>query len=436
MSEEPNSRSRSKPIMIGARTGSASFAVDIEGDFDPIQLGSAINHLEKAVALSPDHPRYRRVLAEAHLAARRFDRALTHLRQIDKLRPEPRTHYLMAYAYFALGDLDQAEALLAGLNDAGEVGFSRYHLLRGRILYERRRFADAMNEFSRALDVRPHAALPRWHMGRALVAHAQYVLTDAGNLYRRALQLLTSYLPTKSQLEEWHYLLGRVHLALHHPVEALEHLELARRHAGGSETYLLLGFAHLLRGRKKKAMELLAESTKSPEERARCRDYLCEVVSTPRNRLAAMGFPAEQSGLVDLVDEGFLERIFGRGSQEMQRVLEAAMSKKPFTLARTRAEDTRAPLASRLFASTTIEEAPSPPPVAPVVGETSGRGDRIFPKTHLDVTEALPLPEESGADPVTEGEERISRTETLDQDDIWDADLDVEFDPDRGEPER
>ncbi len=342
----------------------------------------------------------------------------------------------MAYAYFSLGDLDQAEALLSGLADEGEVGFSRYHLLRGRILYEHRRYAEAMNEFSRALDVRPHAALPRWHMGRALVAHAQFVLSDAGNLYRRALQLLTSYLPTKGQLEEWHYLLGRVHLALHHPVEALEHLELARRHAGGSETFLLLGFAHLLHGRRKKAMELLAESTKSPEERARCRDYLCEVVSTPRNRLAAMGFPADKPGLVDLVDEEFLENIFGRGSSEMQKVLEAATSKKPFTLARTRAEDTREPRAAgRLFASTTIEETPAPPAATPAVGETSGQGDRIFPKTHLDVTEALPLPEGSSEASLDKKENEISRTEILDGDDLWDADLGDEFDAKRGDTE-
>ena len=398
--------------MDNSRGVTSSITVNVEGDFDPAVLRRAIAHLEKAISLDPGNARYRRVLAEAYLAARRFDAALTELLRIAESRTEPRLQYLVAYCHYRLGDQDAADSVLAAISGESSLGFSRLHLLRGRILFERHRHAEAMNEFSRALDLHPDAALPRWHMARALVAHAQSSLGDSTNHYRRALRLLANYAPTREQFDDWHYLLGRVHLALHHPVEALEHLERARRHAASQEKSLLLGFCYLLHGDRERARDLLASAATDPELRVRCTDYLCEVVSTPRDQLLAMGLPKEQAAVVGMVGEDFLAGIFGPRAPETARIIDVACSPNRQQVARTLVEETTDPLlGGRLFASATVDSGdvestvvskgsrrrsdpitagdPSGPPDPEA--DTVVREGSIFPQTQLDVTEGMPM---------------------------------------------
>ncbi|MCA9321705.1 MAG: tetratricopeptide repeat protein [Planctomycetes bacterium] len=418
---------------------STTISVNVEGHFDPEGLRLAIRHLEKAVALASNKARYRRLLAEAYLAARQNEAALEQLREVIGKRQEPRLQFLMALALYRLGRNDRAEIELGRINDSGVLGFSRLHILRGRILYDRHRFAEAVNEFGRALEVSQDAEAPRWHMGRALVAHAQSALSDPTNLYRRALKLLTTYTPDREELDEWHRLLGRIHLALHQPIEALEHLELSQRHSTTDEKTMLLGFALLLHGDRERSQSLLASAAKNPSLRVHVTEYLREVVSTPRELLVGMGKDAVRGDASRIVSEDFLIAVFGPRSAEAQRVIEAATRHPSQFTIRTQVELTTTPLTGgRLFATSVIDEgtstADASAPKRPVnhdLEEPTVVSDRVFPPTHLDLTESLPLDEQSGPVPVDQPKARPNAPppaddadQVLDEDDDWDIGLD------------
>lgn len=373
---------------------SGLLTVNVEADFDQERLGRAISSLEHALELDAENVRYRKVYAEALLAARRFNDAVDHLLLVYRSRSEPRVAYLIAYAYYRLNHLPSAERYLDEVVSDTNVGFSRLHVLRGRILYEKRLYAEAVNEFSRALIINPDSPLPKWHMGRALVAHAAQLAEDTANLYRRALKLVTEYSPIQEELDEWHRTLGRIHIALHHPLEALRHLEEVKNVPGNDKT-LLLGLALLLSGSLDPAASALAEAAADPETRPRCAEYLLEIVTTPAANLAASaGSTNLDPGRVDKV---YLERIFGEGAAEVHSIMYAAESPRRHEAARTRVELCSPLVSGRLFAGEGLGkpgtgEAPPAADSEQTTEDVSVESidDTLKPQTMLDVTSELP----------------------------------------------
>ncbi len=380
--------------------------VNVEAEFDTDRLRRAIAHLESAVRADAGNLRYRKVLAEAYLAARRFDAALDQLRAVWKNRPDPRVAYLLAYTCYRLGELQEAETLLDRIGHDESVGFSRLHELAGRIRHDRGQYAEAVNEFSQALILSPDSPGPKWHMARSLVAHAATQGEDRLGLFRRALGLLKSLRPGPSLQDEWHETLGRVYLALHQPVEALRHLERSVRSAG-AEKSLLLGLAWLLRGEDDKGRPYLREAARNAEIRPRCASYLAEIATTPRHLLERMGVRAGRAGIPLFLDEDFLGSVFGAGAPEVLEVINSGLRPRADRMSRTQAEadpDSAGP-GGRLFAPPERESGSSetrapakdkenqtPDDVETRLVETSPRseGDRLFPKTMLEI----PGPEE------------------------------------------
>lgn len=346
--------------------------VNVENDFQTDLLREAIGHLERAVEGDPGNHRYRRTLGEALLAARRFDAGLAHLLMAHHAHPEPRTAYLIAFAYWRLGKPDQAEPFLAQAGADDPIGFARLDVLRGRILYDRKNYAEAANLFARALITRPDAPDPSWNLARALVAHATGLGEDTSGIYRRVLQILNAYKPKPEQTDEWHLLLGRTFLALQYPMESLKHLEASRAPAGG-EKALLLGVCLLLRGAADTAVPWLKMAAASGEMRRRTESYLSEIAGAPADVLQAMGAPDAGSASRTFLDREVLARIFGTDAPEIARIQEAA------TLwlhdPRTRADFE--PRGGRLFAGNLRDASletylspspfPSPSPTTPAV---------------------------------------------------------------------
>ena len=92
-----------------------------------------------------------------------------------------RVHYSLAMAYRGLGDADKAKAhlaqqgsvgvrvadpLLDGLQDL--ITGERVYLARGKVAFEARRYADAVNEFRKAVASKPDSVTARINLGAAL----------------------------------------------------------------------------------------------------------------------------------------------------------------------------------------------------------------------------------------------------------------------------
>lgn len=383
--------------------------VNVEAEFDSDRLQQAINHLEKAVAIDPSNPRYRKSLGEALVASRRFEDAITLFQSAHDLAHDPRIAYLIALSFYRLGRPKDALPFVTRVHGDKSVGFARADLLRGRILLDNERFSEAANAFAEASMLNASAREPRWYRAKALIALANRTEEDTTGFYRTALQILSSYDPTPAEEEEWRFLLGRIYLALQHPMQALMHLE-QTRHLGGKERVLLLGIALFLQGSRALARVNLADAASEPTQRQSCERYLCEIVASSPDRLRAMGAPESGINAPNQIDREFLVAVFGRNAPEVDRVMNAASRWREGTQT---AADMTAGTKGRLFAPLSLGETPSIRRQAP--GETDPpknvattveigkkppqrRGEttegpiptgRLDPRTHVDVGAGL-----------------------------------------------
>lgn len=381
--------------------------VNVEAEFDPGRLRQAIAHLEKAVEIDPSNQRYRRFLGEALIAARRFEDAIGHLESAYGFAQDQRTAYLIALAFYRLGRAKDALPFVTKMRGDESVGFARADLLRGRILLDNGRLAEAANAFAEASMLNAAAREPQWYRAKALIALADQSDGDTTGFYRTALQILSSYEPTTTEEEEWRFLLGRVYLALQHPMQALMHLE-QTRHLGGKERVLLLGIALFLQGSRALARANLSDAASDPATRERCARYLSEIVASSPDRLRAMGAPEAGVNAPNHVDRDFLDGVFGRNAPEVDRIADAASRWREGT--HTAAEMTGGGK-GRLFAplsasgSSSIKRAmgakdPAAPVAETVIEKTppQRRGEttegpiptgRLDPRTYVDVGAVL-----------------------------------------------
>jgi tetratricopeptide (TPR) repeat protein len=124
----------------------------------------------------------RSLLGQAALARRDFKAAVEHLEAALAAVPEAnRLHYPLALAYRGLGDRTRAESHLA---QAGQVGLKppdpwldavtnlrvgeRTAVMRGRVAAQAGRYADAAQEFRRALAAQPDSVEARVNLGSVL----------------------------------------------------------------------------------------------------------------------------------------------------------------------------------------------------------------------------------------------------------------------------
>ena len=405
--------------------------VNVESEFDPALLRRAIAQLETAVRADAKNTRYRKVLSEAYLAARKFDAAYQQLEIVWLENPEPRAAYLLAYTAYRLERYAEAEQRLSDIGEQAEsFGFSRMHELRGRIFYGRGDFAEAVNEFSRALIINPDSRGPRWYLARSLVAYAQYRVNDTRALYLRALQILKDLGPKLNWEDEWHELLGRTYLALHHPIEALQHFERSRQPAN-DEKSMLVGFTYLLHGENDRAQELLHAAVQNADIRPRCSLYLQELASYPRHLMQGLGVATGPNNIPLFLDVNFLSAVFGDNAEEIGLLIHAGSQPRPELLARTRAEvNPDSSQYGHLLVPPELGEQGSTP--KPKVEEATTNaedaapphGDRLFPKTILEIpTTKMSSPHHGAEDASGRGAVNTDGQSHASEDD-WDVKLD------------
>lgn len=137
--------------------------------------------LRKALSTPADAAAHS-LLGQAALARRDFQGALEHLSAALAAAPEAnRLHYPLALAYRGLGDRTKAEEHLA---QAGQVGLKppdpwldavaglrvgeRVAVMRGRVAAQAGRYADAAQEFRKALAAQPESVEARVNLGSVL----------------------------------------------------------------------------------------------------------------------------------------------------------------------------------------------------------------------------------------------------------------------------
>lgn len=137
--------------------------------------------LRKALR-TPAAPAARSLLGQAALARRDFKAAAEHLEAALAAAPEAnRLHHPLALAYRGLGDRAKAEQHLA---QAGQVGLKppdpwldavaglrvgeRVAVMRGRVAAQAGRYADAAQEFRKALAAQPDSVEARVNLGSVL----------------------------------------------------------------------------------------------------------------------------------------------------------------------------------------------------------------------------------------------------------------------------
>jgi tetratricopeptide (TPR) repeat protein len=138
--------------------------------------------LQKALDTPAMQPAARSLLGQAALARRDFKAAVEHLEAALAAVPDAnRLHYPLALAYRGLGDRAKAEEHLAR---AGQVGLKppdplldavaglrvgeRVALMRGRVAAQAGRYAEAAEEFRKALAARPESVEARVNLGSVL----------------------------------------------------------------------------------------------------------------------------------------------------------------------------------------------------------------------------------------------------------------------------
>ncbi len=140
--------------------------------------------LRKAAAVPATNAAARSLLGQAALARRDFKAAVEHLEAAIAAVPAAnRLHYPLALAYRGLNDRVRAEEHLAR---AGQVGLKapdplldgvadlrlgeRVALMRGRVAAQAGRYADAAQEFRKALAARPESVEARVNLGSVLAS--------------------------------------------------------------------------------------------------------------------------------------------------------------------------------------------------------------------------------------------------------------------------
>lgn len=146
------------------------------------KLEEAETALRKALAVPVTRAAAHSFLGQTALARRDFKGAAEHLEAALAAVPEAtRVHYPLALAYRGLNDRAKAEEHLA---KAGQVGLKppdplldgvanlrvgeRVALMRGRVAAQAGRYADAANEFRKALAAQPRSVEARVNLGSVL----------------------------------------------------------------------------------------------------------------------------------------------------------------------------------------------------------------------------------------------------------------------------
>jgi tetratricopeptide (TPR) repeat protein len=203
-------------------------------------------------------------LGQTALSRRNYETAARHFEKALALAPEAnRLHYALAMAYRGLGQTEKARAQLALSGTVGVraadplvdglrelVKGARLHLIRGRAALDARRFADAAEEFRKAIAAEPESVPAHFNLGATL--------SQLGDL-RGAVEQFEKTLLLDPAHANAHYNLGLLLAQQNQHERAVEHLQAAVK-ASPSDTgaRLLLAQSLARLGRLEEAQAELA----------------------------------------------------------------------------------------------------------------------------------------------------------------------------------
>ena len=257
----------------------------------PVQLGNlylqqnrpveARASFTEALALNAHCTAARYGLGQLALANRNYAEAIQYLEQALAEAPEAnRIHYALAMAYRGLGKLEPAQAhlqrqgtvgvrvtdpLLEGLQEL--VRGERLYLLRGRIAFDARRFAEAAAAFRKAIAANPASTQARINLGSVLAELGESA--EAIEQYQAALRLA----PNNATA---HYNLGFLLAKQNQREQAIKHLQavLSAQSEDADARFLLA--QELLKSERRE--EALAEFSRLVETNPDNEDALLEQV--------------------------------------------------------------------------------------------------------------------------------------------------------------
>jgi tetratricopeptide (TPR) repeat protein len=146
------------------------------------RLEDARTSFNDALAIDTNNPAAHYGLGQVALSKRSYTDAIDHFQKtLAQVPGANRVHYSLAMAYRGLGDAEKAKAHLAQQGSVGVrvadplvdglqelITGERVYLARGKVAFEARRFADAVNEFRKAVASKPDSVTARINLGAAL----------------------------------------------------------------------------------------------------------------------------------------------------------------------------------------------------------------------------------------------------------------------------
>lgn len=228
------------------------------------RLSEARQHFAAALKIDKDSPAAHYGLGQVALSERNYAEAVRYFeRTLAIVSAATRVHYSLAMAYRGLGEFEKAKA---NLRLQGTVGVrvadplvdqlqeiiqgERLHLIRGRLALEAKRYAEAADEFRKAVAARPNSVTGRVNLGA--------VLSLAGDL-PGAIEQFEIVLRIAPENMNAHYNLGVLFGNQNRNQEAITHLQFVlRSNPRDSSARFLLAQAYLRSEQKDSALEEFA----------------------------------------------------------------------------------------------------------------------------------------------------------------------------------
>ena len=146
------------------------------------RLDDARENFTAALAIDKNNPAAHYGLGQVAVSKRNYAEAVDHFQQtLAQVPGANRVHYSLAMAYRGLGDSGKAKAHLAQQGSVGVrvadplvdrlqdlITGERVYLARGKVAFEAGRYADAVNEFRKAVASKPVSVTARINLGAAL----------------------------------------------------------------------------------------------------------------------------------------------------------------------------------------------------------------------------------------------------------------------------
>jgi tetratricopeptide (TPR) repeat protein len=230
------------------------------------RLSEARQHFLAALKIDKESPAAHYGLGQVALSERNYAEAVRYFERTLAIVPAAtRVHYSLAMAYRGLGTIEQAKT---NLRLQGTVGVrvadplvdqlqelvqgERLHLIRGRLALEAKRYAEAADEFRKAVAARPESVTGRVNLGAVL-----NLLGDQ----RGALEQFQAALRLAPENANAHYNLAVLLGGQNRHQEAITHLQsVLKSNPRDSGAQFLLAQAYLRSEQYKQALDSLEKS--------------------------------------------------------------------------------------------------------------------------------------------------------------------------------